>query len=629
MKLKTSLTILAAALSVNAQARDFSNIYFFGDSLTDSGAFSAIVPAGTGTFSTHPGTVWSQNLAAAYGRSISSGLALNPLTAQFVATGGNNYAIGGARVTSKPGVFGDANNPAQAAIAANITPLTDQITLNLSQTGGVANSRALYAFWGGANDVFFQAGAAPLIGAATAGANVVAAAGQAVTQVNRLRSAGAGTVVVVNLPDMGRNPYATGLGAAGAGALTQMSGAFNDTLRAGLVASGATNVVYLDSRALLTDAANNPGKYGFTNTTIPVCGANSSLGCGAAQQVPGINPAVSFFADGVHPTAAAHKVISDWAYATLEAPTRLAGLSAVPLGRLGAQWRSIDNRVRDFATQAKGGQGIYVTGDYAPSKLDATTTSAGLDGNGKSITVGYDRALGSTWMLGAAFGYSEQKFDLTANAGRVNYDEIVLSGYASGKFGNAYLDGTLSYASLDFGTINRTQNLGVLSITDTGATKGRQWGFKLGGGYNFTSGAVTHGPIAALAWEKVNVNGYSETASVTAMSFGNQSRQSMRHRLGWQVVMDVPTSFAKFRPYVRVTHEKEYKENQGTLTAGFVGSPFTFSTPTTGRKDSWGLFAAGTTMAFKDLNVNLGYQGTFSQSGARNHAVQLGLSVPF
>ena len=365
MKIKTSLVVLSATLtaalgaafSASAQAREFSNIYFFGDSLTDSGAFNAIVPAGTGTFSTHPGTVWSQNLAAAYGRSITPGLALNPLNAQFVATGGNNYAIGGARITSKPGVFGDANNPGQAAIAANITPLTDQITLNLSQTGGVANGRALYAFWGGANDVFFQAGAAGQIGPAAAGANVVTAAGQAVTQVNRLRSAGVSTLVVVNLPDMGRNPYATSLGAAGAGALTQMSGAFNDTLRAGLIASGATNVVYLDSRALLTDAANNPAKYGFTNTTVPVCGANSSLGCGPAQQVPGINPAVSFFADGVHPSAAAHKVISDWVYSALESPTRLSGLSAVPLGRLGAQWRSVDNRVRDFATQAKTGQG--------------------------------------------------------------------------------------------------------------------------------------------------------------------------------------------------------------------------------------------------------------------------------
>ena len=52
----------AIALSSPAQAVDFSKTIFFGDSLTDSGSYGA-------RFTTNPGTVWSQNLAAMLGTS--------------------------------------------------------------------------------------------------------------------------------------------------------------------------------------------------------------------------------------------------------------------------------------------------------------------------------------------------------------------------------------------------------------------------------------------------------------------------------------------------------------------------------------------------------------------------------
>ena len=54
------LAILLAGTFANAQARDFSNAYFFGDSLTDSGVFRPVFGPND-HFSTNPGTVWSQN----------------------------------------------------------------------------------------------------------------------------------------------------------------------------------------------------------------------------------------------------------------------------------------------------------------------------------------------------------------------------------------------------------------------------------------------------------------------------------------------------------------------------------------------------------------------------------------
>ena len=629
----TDHKIIAAALalccSASAWANGYNNLYFFGDSLTDAGAFSNLVAAlGNPTankFTNNPGTVWAENLGKSYGLAVTPGYAMSPATAQFSATGGNDYAMGGARVTLTPGVFGGA---AQAAIAANIVPIANQITANLGQTGGAANPNALYAFWGGANDVFYQAGRVALgLPVANASAAVLAAAADAVTQIKRLQTAGARNLVVLALPDMGVNPYAASLGAAGAGLLTGFSGAYDAALKQGLLAAGVANIAYFDPRALLTDITARPAAYGITNTIIPACGASpSSLGCGPAQQIPG--SATYMFADGVHPTVATHKILSDWVYATLEAPSRFVALAALPLGRLGAQWRAIDDRLRNHETsETPGGQGFFATGDYAPGKLDGSATFPAVSGSGKSLTVGADRAWGPL-VGGFALGLSNNNFDLGDNAGnnagKVKYTETSVSAFGSSRMEDAYTDAVLSYATFDFDT-NRNVQLGALTASNTGASKATQWGLKLGGGYNFKNGNLVHGPLAALSWEKVRVDGFTENGGASAMSFGSQSRDSLRSRLGWQAVWQID----KYSPYVRLTHEKEYKDNQGAVTASLAGSPFTFSVPTSGKKESYGLLALGTTVKLKDVGAQLGYTTNFSRSGARNQSISIGMAMPF
>lgn len=626
MAFRKTAAALALACSASAWANSYGNLYFFGDSLTDAGAFANLIVASGGSaadarFTTNPGNVWAQNLGYLYGINVTTGYSLNPATALFTPSGGNDYAIGGARVTQTPGVF-----PASAAISANIVPLSGQVGAHLGQTGGAAAGNALYAVWIGANDVFTQAGAvgAGALSPTAAGLNMVTAAADAVAQIGRLRAAGAHNLVVLALPDMGINPYAASSPAGTSQLLTGLSGTYNDALRQGLVGAGLTNLAYLDPRPLFADILARPAAYGITNTTIPACGAASSLGCGPAQQLPG---STSFlFADGVHPSAATHRIISDWVYGTLEAPTRAAALAALPIGRSGAQWRAIDNRLRNFET-ASGAQGVFVGGDHAPTRLDATATAPGASGRGNSFTLGYDRAFGNL-AAGLAFGISDSEFDYANSGGTVGFSEAALSGFVAARFGQAYVDALLTYARLDFDT-TRNVALGPTAMSNTATTQGRQKGAKLGGGYNFTSGNLVHGPLAALAWEQVDVDAYAETGSVTAMSFGSQRRDSLRSRLGWQVVGDVATGWARLRPYARLTHEREHKDNARTMTAGFIGSPFSFSVPTNGTKDSYGLIAIGTTLQYKTLSADIGYTSTFSQSGARNQSLSVGISIPY
>lgn len=121
-----SLFVVAAFFFVGhvaSVANAFSDVYVFGDSLSDAGALAVLSPANCPPppyagcrFSNGP--VWVENLASRLG-----------LSASTACAGGTNYAIGGQRSDQILG---------------------GQIPLFSSHMGGVADSSALYVIWGAA-----------------------------------------------------------------------------------------------------------------------------------------------------------------------------------------------------------------------------------------------------------------------------------------------------------------------------------------------------------------------------------------------------------------------------------------------------------------------------------------------
>ena len=158
-------TLLASAIAAalafpGVASAQFSNAYFFGDSLSDTGSYKPVLPPGTGLFTTNPGPVWVTPFANYYG-----------LTASPANQGGNDYAQGGARVTQQPGV--PVTPPTGSAV-----PIATQVSQFLAK--GPADQNAIYSIQGGANDIFTQLGLlqAGLITPAQLGANVGLAAVQ-------------------------------------------------------------------------------------------------------------------------------------------------------------------------------------------------------------------------------------------------------------------------------------------------------------------------------------------------------------------------------------------------------------------------------------------------------------------
>lgn len=207
------LAVITALLAPAAYAgSSFSNVYFFGDSLTDTGAFGGQpIPNGAGGVFVLPANArWTTDNAANHANILAArlGLTVTPSNAaSALGTSGNNFAQGGAQsVNYATGATLPNSSSTQGAGPGglDIRDLPQQVQDYLSSRGGKADPNALYFVWSGGNDIPTAAGA----GTSNAPAVASAAALSQVGQIATLSKAGAKLIIAPNLPAFGNTPAA-------------------------------------------------------------------------------------------------------------------------------------------------------------------------------------------------------------------------------------------------------------------------------------------------------------------------------------------------------------------------------------------------------------------------------------
>ena len=284
-------TLLLLPATVSAQ---FNNIFYFGDSFTDTGNATQLAAAAGFPNPTPPpyfpghfsnGPVWSELFA--------SRLGLPAAAAPAWLGSGMNYAVGGATT----GLSGAAGTP---------TGMLSQGQVFATQHPTGAGTNNLYVLFGGANDIIGAVSLAPLAqqqAIQQAVANIGTLAGGLFTNF------GANQFLIPFLPDVGASPQFLG-NSAGSAVATALTNSFNQLLGASLLQLNSFTGVTaygLSLNNLLTniqiDAANGGQRYGITNTTQPCLLVPRAAPCSA-----------SLFVDGLHPTTAVHQLIADAAY---------------------------------------------------------------------------------------------------------------------------------------------------------------------------------------------------------------------------------------------------------------------------------------------------------------------------
>ena len=274
---------------------NYSQIFVFGDSLSDSGSSFALTlgaippepPYFSGRFTNGLVTVeyLSENL----------GLTLDPY---YDDGAGNNFAVGGATTGTD-----NTNNDDIAPFLPGVTlpGVSEQINdYEHSLEDGHADPDALHIVWVGPNDFLDYLG-----DVVTADPAVLLEAGidNTVNNVTRLANLGAENIVVPNMPSLGRLPFS----AKFQDEATALTIAYNGSLSLALdnfdlsETSLETEVIEVDLFMANENIVANPEQFDLNNVTDPLL-------------LSGLDPAETtgfFFWDAFHPTTEAHALFAE------------------------------------------------------------------------------------------------------------------------------------------------------------------------------------------------------------------------------------------------------------------------------------------------------------------------------
>ncbi|APZ44197.1 hypothetical protein BW247_14795 [Acidihalobacter ferrooxydans] len=652
--MRTGLLALSTLLApFVAHAADFSKTYFFGDSLTDAGSFGSQF-----TINGLPDSaVWSQDLAHMLGTQAGPYGLYNPAASTptlIKPLGGTDYAQGGARVTGTPGVGIPAAEPLSGQLQ----------TFLLAHPQ--ADPNALYAFWGGANDVFYQTTAVSQnhVTSSTALATIGAAAQSEVGLMAQLHAAGARYLMVLNLPDIGSTPETiiSGIKAAGAAysigsakigqavadaastlrdtsatsaqatqvqaaaiaraasdmgltpaqvsasvgqvkqAFSGFSQAFNLTLASSLSQSGF-QVVALNIQGLFAEVLADPSRFGFTNVTGYACTTSSSFTCNAQVSGDVSTTQKYFFADSVHPTPAAHRILADYAYSVLNAP-QLIGM--LPLTMLSVQQSAAQQSMQGLAgplAVQNGPLGVYVSASAAPTHVASGVNNPGYESTPSGVTLGLRLTAGAQLRLLLQLGAYSGTSDFGAGMGGFDLQSTQLGVYARWEQGPWSLTGGASAGLQSYTDVHRNVRLGPTVDVESGRTSGYSDAVGLTGGYAFALGSWRMQPTLGLRYRNVFVDSYAENgSSASAMQFGTQKVKQLTASAGWSVTRSFETRYGLLEPRLGLGLHKEWLSQSRDVSASLTSMPGSFALPVYAPGNRWGTVAVG-------LGDNLGAAG--------------------
>lgn len=609
--LLSSAAITTLSLLSPLPAAAWSQLTVFGDSLSDGGN------VGRFTYDAASHQLYDEILAQHLNQ-----------TLQPSSQGGSNYAAGGA-------VAVPALNPQYNS--------QDQVDRYLAASGGRADGNGLYIHWIGGNDL--AAAAADPLNAVQVIDNSARAAAD---QVNRLMAAGAGTVVVPTVPNVGATPallqaILQPLGPVAEPAMAALfqslssvtipdraareqaieaafrqaadqipaiplvrdaiarqlfaawqllsdtaatlTDRYNQLEEQRLVATGG-NIARVDINGLFNEVIDNPGQYGISNSAGMACPPGvSAMDCTSAT--PGFSQAQQYlFADRLHPSPAVHALIADYIQSVLDAPLQVAALSQSPLMLVRDARYTLAGHLQQQRQQpAEAGQ-FTVFGGYAGQSRNFRGDSY-QDGDATTANgaVGIGYQLNDSWQAGAMFSATSQRQEPSSRYDYRLRGNLVALWSQLRLFDQGWINADLHYADLNFDDIERQVRLGPATRTEQGSTDGKLLGMRIETGWDLPLGQyVSTGPVASYALDYSRVSGYQEQ--------GNRSSamrfgdQTLHSQVG-SVGWRIDSKQLLINPWAQVSYNHQFGDSDSAVTAGLKSTRTAFTRTSEAGDDNW------------------------------------------
>ncbi len=271
---------------------------------------------------------------------------------------------------------------------------------------------------------------------------------------------------------------------------------------------------------------------------------------------------------------------------------------------------------------------VFVRGNVTLAQGFSQRDVGHFDDTTTGVMVGADRLITPHFLAGLKGGYGHTDATLDADQSSATDD-----GYTGGLYA-AYADSGWHANFLgDYTYHSYTQARAVtfLGQTASSAPKGNEGLVDLDGGYDFSGGSWTIGPVSGLQYTRLSLNGYNETGSLADLQVNAQNADSLRSRLGAQAANTWCLGNIVLRPHLAATWQHEFMDQARGITSRFDGEDlpsFTVRTETPQRE--FALLDAGmtagvsnTTTVFAEYMTQVGQANYFGQS------IQAGVRIQF
>ena len=539
-----ALTLAAGvALAGTASAQSYNRLVVFGDSLSDNGNLflftgGAQPPAPfyyQGRFSTGP--VFVELLGFNLGR----------FAAGDSNAGSINYAFGGARTD----------------LAGAPPGMRTQLNAYLGG-GGTFGPNDLVSVLGGANNIFQ---ALPAAGASSNPLGVIgpvslSAAADINLIVNNVATAGAGTVLVTNLPKLSLTPQFAGTPAAPLAdyAVSTFNGALLNGLNTVAANQPGTNIILMDLFKIGDTIAGNPTAFGVTNVTTPCFNQVALTLCS--------NPDDYFYLDGVHPTAAGHRAIASLANDYLYYGDR--GAATAHQGEVSMRQREDS---LDLGSEALSG---WVAWEPGHTSLDVSlmgdTTDVDSRGivpdakvEGQGIRLALEHSMSESWKMGVAGSYRQA--ETVAGPTRFDSENFSFDAFFGWRSGPVFANVTAGVSRDTYDDIQRATGVGP--VVHTGETEGYSRGVRLQGGTWFNLGGIALSPRVAVTWASTDVDGYIEQGVAAQYAYEDRTVEGVTG----EVTLRAESAIEGVTFYVEGGYRDSLDDSSDPVGTGLAGSP--------------------------------------------------------
>ncbi|HKK97757.1 MAG TPA: autotransporter domain-containing protein, partial [Marivita sp.] len=356
----------------------------------------------------------------------------------------------------------------------------------------------------------------------------------------------------------------------------------------------------------------DPVKYGFTApnaATVPAC-PGSSISC-----LQGFDASADseqrVFADGVHPTTAAHALFGQAAFAGLQAATQTGAISIATMTALRQHGLSLENRMNPTVMRTTDENGtpkrrevgdvdVYAGLDVGTFEGDSQQVTPGVEGTTRVLKAGADIVVAPNTTIGAGLSFDYGDVDFDDDAG--GFESELVVGVLFGQMSvteNYYINAAIGGGSINVDDITRSFALGPATERYTADTDGDYRFARIGGGALYPlNSQVRLNPFAHYTWERVSIDGFTESNGAASLSFGDTEYESRRLTAGMSAII-TPENMEGWAFNIRGSIEHDF--NDDPLEVSLGPSEDVLGTVSAPRPDqTWGYLAGSVVKEFNN-----------------------------